>query len=582
MKQIVTILLFVLMCVQLVFSQKQDRRIALVIGNAAYKSTALRNPVNDANLMERTLKQLGFKVIKTTNAGKNQMRNAIDDFKLQLVDYDVALFYYAGHGMEINGNNYLIPIDAENTNENSVRISSVNVANVVKEFENYTSNTNIVILDACRDNPFVSTTRGGNRGFKMMSSPSGTLIAFATSIGATAADGVGLNGLYTSVLAEEMLKPQRIEDVFINTRNRVNQKNRKQNPQEWSQLRGKFYFAGPEANAKAHENIVGGLILGKVEQQYGSIAIDTEIGGSLYVNGDYLGDLRANSKGNLLRQQLVGRYELRIDGYENFSTTVNVSANDTSYVDVRSRHNTGLTKIYTDPYTGMEFRYIEAGTFMMGSPSQEVGREENEVQHKVTISKSYFIGKYEVTQAEWGAVMGNKLIRFNDCSNCPVEKISWEDAQEFIRKLNANVLQGNYRLPTEAEWEYAVRAGTATAFFGGNNVTTEQVNYDGNYPYDGNSKGKYLRKTTPVGSYDPNAWGLYDMHGNVWEWCSDWYGAYSDGIVTDPKGVSSGVYRVYRGGSWLSTAGACRSANRNYGSPEGNRNLVGLRLVYMP
>ncbi len=227
---------------------------------------------------------------------------------------------------------------------------------------------------------------------------------------------------------------------------------------------------------------------------------------------------------------------------------------------------------------GMEFASIPAGSFMMGSPGNEAERSDDEKQHKVTINNSFYMGKYEVTQAEWQTIMGSNPSSFKNCPKCPVESVSWEDVQVFIKKLNAKG-EGTYRLPTEAEWEYAARAGTTTAFSFGNSLSAEQANFDGNYPYGGAAKGKYLEKTTAVGSYQPNNFGLYDMHGNVWEWCEDWFGEYPSGSVSDPKGPSSGSNRVNRGGSWFSYGRFLRSAIRFINSPSFRFNDLGFRLV---
>jgi sulfatase modifying factor 1 len=157
--------------------------------------------------------------------------------------------------------------------------------------------------------------------------------------------------------------------------------------------------------------------------------------------------------------------------------------------------------------------------------------------------------------------------------------VSWNDVQNFIHKLNQQEGSGIYRLPSEAEWEYAARAGTTTAFAFGRCLSTDQANYDGNYPFPECSKGEFRKKPVPVGSFSPNNWGLYDMHGNVWEWCQDWYKSYPPGTVTDPTGPQKGSSRLHRGGSWFSGAGPCRSANRNFSSP-GARNFdLGFRLV---
>jgi formylglycine-generating enzyme required for sulfatase activity len=217
---------------------------------------------------------------------------------------------------------------------------------------------------------------------------------------------------------------------------------------------------------------------------------------------------------------------------------------------------------FTETVNGVSFKMvaIKGGTFTMGSPTSEPERTGNETQQSGTLS-SFYMGVTEVTQALWQAVMGNNPSCFQ-ADNLPVENVSWNDCQKFISKLN-QLTGKSYRLPTEAEWEYACRAGTSTPFSTGENLTTSQANYDGNYPYNGNAKGQYLKKTRPVGSFTPNAWGLYDMHGNVSEWCSDWSGDYSTSAQTNPQGATSGSYRVIRGGNWRDGAPSCRVAVRH-------------------
>jgi formylglycine-generating enzyme required for sulfatase activity len=238
-----------------------------------------------------------------------------------------------------------------------------------------------------------------------------------------------------------------------------------------------------------------------------------------------------------------------------------------------------IPKTFKNP-VGMEFVLVPAGTFMMGSPTSEKSRRDDETQHRVTISKDFYLGKYEVTQEEYEKVMEKNPSYFKNCPRCPVEQVSWGDAQEFIKKLNAKG-EGTYRLPTEAEWEYAARAGTTTPFGvgDGNNLSSSQANFDGNYPYGNGAKGKYLGKTAAVGSYSANSWGLYDMHGNVWEWCADWDGEYSSSAQTDPAGPSSGSGRVIRGGSWSSIGMYLRSAFRNRNTPSNGYNHIGFRVL---
>ena len=222
----------------------------------------------------------------------------------------------------------------------------------------------------------------------------------------------------------------------------------------------------------------------------------------------------------------------------------------------------------------LEMVKIQAGSFQRNG-------------NTVTLTKPFYLGKYEVTQAQWKAVMGSNPSSFKG-DNLPVECISWHDAKEFCKKLNeiyAGKLPAGYQfdLPTEAQWEYACRAGTTTNYSYGDASDASKMNFDGNYPFGGGAKDVYREKTVEVGSLGyKNAFGLYDMHGNVWEWCRDWYGAYPGGSVTDPVGPSSGSYRVIRGGSWSRYALNCRSASRSSRDPSYRSSSRGFRLALVP
>ncbi|MDY6854308.1 MAG: formylglycine-generating enzyme family protein [Thermodesulfobacteriota bacterium] len=219
---------------------------------------------------------------------------------------------------------------------------------------------------------------------------------------------------------------------------------------------------------------------------------------------------------------------------------------------------------------GMKFMYIPPGTFLMGSPPDELGRHSDEIQHQVTLTKGFYMQTTEVTQAQWKAVMENNPSYFKG-DDLPVERISWNEAQEFIQKLNEIEATGRYRLPTEAEWEYACRSGNMSAYYFGN--SGEELE---RYAWYG---GGYLDKTSSVGKKKPNAWGLYDMHGNVWEWCQDWFGKYPSASVVDPKGPPLGQNIVYRGGSWFDAGKYCRSAFRYRSAPGFEYHHLGFRVV---
>ena len=264
------------------------------------------------------------------------------------------------------------------------------------------------------------------------------------------------------------------------------------------------------------------------------------------------------------------------------TVTVNDSGSDSSTVSVT---------VY-EPFTtytnslGQTFVLIPAGTFIMGSPLDEPARVNSEIQHQVTLTQPFYMQTTEVTQAQWETVMGSNPSYFDGCPTCPVEYVSWNDVQEFITKMNTR-WEGTYSLPTEAQWEYAARAGSTTAFANGGITEPEDssiymCNYDPNLDAIGwycyNSGGE----THPAAGKSPNAWGLYDMSGNTWEWCQDWYGSYPSSAVSDPTGPSSGSNRVYRSGTWGHSAIYCRSASRGGYPTDIRSKFFGFRLLRLP
>jgi formylglycine-generating enzyme required for sulfatase activity len=231
----------------------------------------------------------------------------------------------------------------------------------------------------------------------------------------------------------------------------------------------------------------------------------------------------------------------------------------------------------------MTFRLIPPGTFLMGSPAAEVGREDYrqdssstelrgvcETLHPVTITRGFWLGVHPITQGQWLPVMATNVSKFPDDHTRPAEMVTWEDCRYFCR-MRAAGTEHRLRLPIEKEWEWACRAGTTTPFFFGETLSTEQANSDGDYTYGQGEKGVSRKKTTPVGSFPPNAWGLFDMHGNVWEWCAEWDGCYVREGGTGRSRTPIGV----RGGSWCSPPALCRSVCREGGDRDFLFGVVG-------
>ncbi|GHV90482.1 hypothetical protein AGMMS50268_09850 [Spirochaetia bacterium] len=510
-------------------------KYALVIGNGAYSSiTKLNNPVNDATDMEAALKGLGFQVELVRNGSRVQMEQAVGRLKNRLSGSKNAygFFFYAGHGVQSQGENFLIPVDADISSEAYLRDRAVNVQAVLSELNTAGNELNVIVLDACRNNPF-SWSRSGTRGLTMVGrQPPGSIIVYATSAEATAADGTGRNGLFTTHLLNNLKTPDmEVSEVFRRTGSDVRRaSNSGQIPAIYSQFFETAYL-GNRPVAVTPQPAPAPVVQPKPAVPPAPAPTPT------------------------------------------------------------------VQPVAPPPERPVPegFVRIEGGTFTMGSPSSEAARFSDEgPQHTVSIS-AFYMGKYEVTQKEWAAVMGNNPSNFKG-DNLPVERVSWYEAVAYCNArsqkeglnpaytINGETVTWNrnangYRLPTEAEWEYACRAATTTPFNTGNNITTTQANYNGNYPYNNNAKGENRRKTTAVGSFAPNRWGLYDMHGNVWEWCWDWYDGYSTAAQTDPMGASSGSYRVLRGGSWSIFAEYLRSACRYNRAPSYRDDYFGFRVA---
>ena len=582
-------------------------RVALVIGNAAYKNaTPLSNTINDAVIMANALKSLGFELVggkAQTDLDKGGLDNVIRKFGETIRGKRVAFLYYSGHGVQVDGRNYLIPTSANVVAKTDVKYELVNVDEVLDDMNASGTKVNIIVLDACRNNPFGDKgLRGTGSGLAVMDAPSGTIVAYATGPGKTAADGVGKNSPYTESLARVITEPGLdIEDVFREVGKDVQIKTGGvQVPWKMDSLTEKFYFK-MTVEVEGSIQTAGGPGPGSVPPKpetprTGSIKVkSTPPGAMVYVNGDQKGLSPMTISG--LSPGSVG-LKVVLDGYEMVEDTVNIQAgkeetmnytlarvavapptkpSTETQVKPPSTATSSTRREWKDPTTGMEFVWVEGGTYQMGCGSWAGDCQSSESpEHEVTVG-GFWIGKYTVTQGQWQKVVGSNPSGFKKGDNYPVETVSWNDAKEFIQKLNGKN-GSTFRLPTEAEWEYAARSGgKAEKYAGGSDI-------DAVAWYVANSG----RSTHPVGTKAPNGLGIYDMSGNVWQWCEDIYDgdAYKKHQRNNPISNSGGSYRVLRGGSWSRDSSWARCTFRGQWDPTSHGlgghlggSGLGLRLV---
>ncbi len=548
------------------------QRVALVVGNAAYTDRPLRNPVNDAQLMQTTLRELGFEVQVATDVDRRGLLGALRDFEARARGAEVALFYFAGHGAQVGGANYLIPLNAPIRSETDVPDEAVDASSVLRRIEEGRARVGLVILDACRDNPYPGANRSTARGLARMSVPTGTIVAYATAPGSTAEDGSGDNGTYTAALARYLATPGLdIKEVFDRTAQEVERvTNGKQRPREEVGLRGRFVLREGAAAAVA---IGDPQSLSSTLPQADDPERDVwELAKRRDNATSYDAYLRAYPQGRFATAARAALDGLR-PGSSGMAVAAAPSASAANSITAAiavppAREGLRAGDVFKDCAECPEMVAIPAGRFLMGSPPSEEGRSSDEGPQRWVDVPRFAMGKFEVTQRQWEAVMGSNPSRLKSCgSDCPVENVSWNDAQEFIRRLSQRTGQ-NYRLPSEAEWEYAARAGTTTAYFWGDAFDAGRA-----------SNGS---QTVRVGSYGANAFGLHDMHGNVWEWVQDvWHdnysGAPSDGSAWVTGGDQS--WRVLRGGSWGGTPQDLRSAFRFWFAPVNRVVYTGFRIA---
>ena len=506
---------FLLCCTLFAFTAAavtaQEAKNALLIANSDYGRGMgyLRQPVPEAAELKSALESIGFNVTLVKNANLEDMQKALAAFKAKTQrEGGYAFFHYGGHAVQINGVNYLIPLKANLDDELSVGYRCVYVDEVMNSLR---GDANIVILDSCRNNPFAqSAHRGaGIRGLAAVGiKPPNSIIVYSAAAGQEAADG-----LFTPVLTKLITqKNKKIETVLKEVRNEVfKQTGGKQKPGEYTELMGDVYLAGFDASAPVQQAV-------------------------------YTPPVRQENRNN------TGERTYRVNGVS---------------------------------FTMKPIAAVQGA--VLGDNSQDDNKE-----HSVSLS-AYCIGQTEVTQELWRAVMGSNPSEFTDSVKNPLESVSWYDCIEFCNELTAEIMgeehcvytirgssvtadfsQKGFRLPTEAEWEYAAMGGRYHKYAGTNN---ESLLKDYAW-YDANSGDK----THEVGTKQANKYGLYDMSGNVWEWCWDWNGSVSGG-QSDPKGTGSGFARVGRGGGWGNGADIAAHAYRLSFIPDYSSYMRGFRVA---
>jgi len=587
-----TVVLLLILLITAPISHAQ--RYALIIGNSDYKIGPLKNPVNDANDMATLLRKKEFLVEKLNNATEKQMNQAIRQFTNNLHQKNaIGLFYYAGHGVEVDGRNYLIPIDANIENENDVKYESVDAGRIMDGMERAGNNLNLVILDACRNNPFARSFRSVSRGLAKIDAAKGSLVLYATSPGDVASDGKDRNGLFTQhLMASIDVSNLKVEEVFKQTAKRVyNATNGKQLPWQSGVIIDDFYFS---INAPNTEKIT--IVTPQIETKQAEIEFWNTIKSSQ--NPEYFqayldeygnsgqfsriakikqNELTLPPPGTEIKPAKLtiqtfpkqaktrilnitakyyegitlkpGHYHIEVThpGFQPYIKWLELGTNNISYlVELTPLVSTQLLDPLQNPSNSssenfnsidIQFIFIKPGCFQMGTNE---GRKDERPAHKVCIKQGYSLGKFEVTQAQWQKVMSKNPARFKH-ENKPIENVSWNDIQRFIHTLNQHS-NHQYRLPTEAEWEYACRSGEEKFQYCGSN------NLDSIAWHPNNTNG-----TQQVGLKKPNSWGLYDMSGNVEEWVQDWYAPnyYINSPSTNPDGPKKGPFRVFRGGGWF-------------------------------
>jgi formylglycine-generating enzyme required for sulfatase activity len=569
---------------------QEPARFALLIGNQSYKPDVgpLTNPQNDVALLERALTSIGFKVTTVKDVGFASLYQAVNAYARRLQAAGpgaVGFLYFSGHGAanEDNGADYLIPVDVSSVDSGELWDSSIRLGDITSKLKTEAGNaTHFVVVDACRNK--LKLRKAGSKavmqakGFRPVQGESGMLIAFATAEGELSSDEGNGAGPYSRVLAEEIVKPNtEAVAVFRHVQVRVRQAIG-QEPWLGFNALGEVFLAGltppsvssssaaPSASEAAQawavtQNTTSQAVLEDFIRQFGNTPY-----GSM-----------ARARLDELKKSQVAVVAPPVTPAKPASPcgdTVSVALSSRSPQTLSANEECTLKArdVFKECDKCPEMVVVPAGSFTMGSPPIEAQRSRDEgPQHRVTFSQPFAVGKFSITFDEWDACAAD-----GGCNNYrpddrgwgrgrqPVINVSWDDAKAYVTWLSRKTGKP-YRLLSESEREYVTRAGTSTPFWWGSSISTSQANYDGNSTYGSGAKGEYRQRTVAVDSFQPNPWGLYQVHGNVYDWVEDCYHDTYDEAPSDGSAWTSGYCksRVLRGGSWGVSPGFLRAAFRD-------------------
>jgi formylglycine-generating enzyme required for sulfatase activity len=556
---------------------------ALLIGVSDYNNEFpyLHGVEKDIASLQEVLSNMGFSVLVLKNPTHNTLDSAFLSFILEFGKEkdNRLLFYFAGHGFTEKKSNgvsigYICPANTPNPSKDP-RFSLYAIPlNRIEYYEQQIECKHaLFIFDACFAGQLYSSSRSDlseTITFKTLK-PVREYITSGSADETVPDQSIFceslINALSTDVAdsyKDGYLTCTELA-MFLETEV-INKSKNTQHPQFYKSRvadfnQGDFVF---KLNDTIHKNII--VDLKQSKKDYGTIELTTEMPGDLFIDNKFFAKVNKDNVCTIKNLEL-GDHILKVEGSEIWKNDIELKYNgEIVKVEVKK-------KIVKD---AVEMVFIKGGTFAMGSDDIIADPSESPA-HWVEL-QDFYLGKYEITQSQWQSIMGNNPAKSNIGPNFPVESISWDEIQAFIRRLNDSTNR-KYRLPTEAEWEYACKAGRASYFNTGDCIDTRQANFDGNYPYINCNVSMPYQGTTIVGKFPPNNFGLYDMHGNVWEWCSDRHGHYSSLLQRNPKGPPEGNYRVYRGGSWRNEADKCRSTFRGGGAPKITNDSIGFRLA---